>query len=80
MKGGSCAHVLVISLPLVPCLPPQLAFCYDKDIMLGTLNRSNFAIDHTPLEDVSEGQDTVRERFCSSSFVQPEQNLKDKRT
>ena len=36
VKGGSCARVLVVSLPLVPCLPPQLAFCYDKDIMLGT--------------------------------------------
>ena len=30
VKGGSCAQVLVISLPLVPCLPPQLAFCYDR--------------------------------------------------
>ena len=42
VKGGSCAQVLVISLPLVPCLPPQLAFCYDKDTILRTLNRSNF--------------------------------------
>ena len=43
VQGGSCARVLVISLPLVPCLPPQLAFYHDAKFgVLRTPNRSNF--------------------------------------
>ena len=42
VQGGSCARLLVISWPLVPCLPPQLALYHDAKFVLTTLNRSNF--------------------------------------
>ena len=45
VQGGSCARVLVISWPRVPCLPPQLALYHDAKFVLTvlrTLNRSNF--------------------------------------
>ena len=42
VKEGSCARVLVISLPLVPCLPPQVALAMTQSSCLRTLNRSNF--------------------------------------
>ena len=71
VQGGSCAHGRVISWPLVPCLPPQLAFYHDaKFVLMSSGLRTDliFATDQTPPEDVSEGQETVRERFCSSSL------------
>ena len=79
VQGGSCARVLVISWPLGPRLPPQLAFYYDAKFVLRLKTDLIFAIDHTPREDVSETQETVREPFCSSSFLHRERT-KDKRT
>ena len=42
VQGGSCAHGRVISWPLVPRLPPQLAFAVTRSSCLRTLNRSKF--------------------------------------
>ena len=42
VQGGSCARVFVVSLPLGPCLPPQLAFAVTRSSCLRTLNRSKF--------------------------------------
>ena len=42
VTGGSCARVLVISWPLGPRLPPQLALYHDAKFVRRTLGRSNF--------------------------------------